>query len=329
MARKLRLEYPGALYHVINRGNYRSWIFADEATRSAFDQCLFDACERSGWSLHAFVTMANHFHLAVETPQANLVDGMQWLQSTFANRFNRLRNVHGHLFQGRYKALLLEPGAALGAVCHYIHLNPVRAGIVAVNKLTEYLHGSYWYLHQPKQRHRFLHMETALADAGELGDTPTGRQSYQRYLEWQAAEGPAGKTKAYVNLSRGWALGSPEFKASLVMDHNLEPLSRAWEIGGAGEINRVKWSGMLNAAMAVLGKTSHDVASTSKSTPWKLAIATWMKSRSLAGNRWLSQNLNLGAPAAASRNISRYQKELRRAGPDCSALDIKIRSLTP
>ncbi|MGH7945844.1 MAG: transposase [Opitutaceae bacterium] len=114
MARKLRLEFPGALYHVINRGNYRSWVFGEDRTRTAFEQCLLETCERGGWWLHAFVIMGNHFHLAVETPEGNLVAGMQWLQSTFANRFNRLRHVNGHLFQGRYKSLLIEPGAALG-----------------------------------------------------------------------------------------------------------------------------------------------------------------------------------------------------------------------
>ena len=72
MARKLRLEFPGAIYHIINRGNYRSWIFRDEKTRTAFQAALFQACERSAWLLHAFVIMGNHFHLALETPLGNL-----------------------------------------------------------------------------------------------------------------------------------------------------------------------------------------------------------------------------------------------------------------
>ncbi len=91
MARKLRLEYPGACYRVINRCNYRADILKEEKTRGAFEGCLFEACEKSGWVLHAFVIMRNHYHLAVETPQGNLVGGMQWMQATFANRFNRLR----------------------------------------------------------------------------------------------------------------------------------------------------------------------------------------------------------------------------------------------
>src|SRR5580698_5881166 len=117
MARKLRLEFPGAVYHVINRGNYRTDIFADEKTRAAFESCLFEACRKSAWILHALVVMTNHFHLGVETPDGNLVAGMHWLSTTFASRFNGLRHELGHLFQGRYKALLVEDGRCLGAVC--------------------------------------------------------------------------------------------------------------------------------------------------------------------------------------------------------------------
>jgi REP element-mobilizing transposase RayT len=127
MARKVRIEYAGACYHVINRGNYRSWIFDSEGARKSFLKCLREASEAMGWRLRAWVLMGNHYHLCIQTPEGNLVQGMRWLQSTFANRFNRFRKESGHVFQGRYKAILLDEDAA-GAVCHYIHLNPVRVG---------------------------------------------------------------------------------------------------------------------------------------------------------------------------------------------------------
>ena len=79
MARKLRLEYPGACYHVINRSNYRADIFRTEKTKAAFEGCLLEACEKSGWVLHAYALMSNHYHLAVETPAGNLVAGMHWV----------------------------------------------------------------------------------------------------------------------------------------------------------------------------------------------------------------------------------------------------------
>lgn len=107
MAYELRLEYPGAIYHVINRRNYRTWVFREVRTKDAFEACLFETCIRCHWVLHAFVVMSNHYHLAVETPQSNLVAGMQWLQSTFANRFNRLRGEQacGRAGRGRTPSL--------------------------------------------------------------------------------------------------------------------------------------------------------------------------------------------------------------------------------
>ena len=120
MPRKLRLEYPGAIYHVINRGNYRADVFRNEGAKAAFEACLFEACARCAWLLHGFVVMRNHFHLALETPDGNLAAGMQWLQATFANRFNRRRGEHGHLFQGRYKALPVEEGEALASLMEQV-----------------------------------------------------------------------------------------------------------------------------------------------------------------------------------------------------------------
>ena len=109
MARTLRLEAEDGIYHVLNRGNYRADIFRADKTKTAFLTCLGEACGKAGWRVHAWCIMSNHYHLAVETPQGNLVGGMQWLQGTFSTRFNRLRGERGHLFQGRYKSLLVDP----------------------------------------------------------------------------------------------------------------------------------------------------------------------------------------------------------------------------
>ncbi len=310
MARKLRLEFPGACYHVLNRGNYRAQVFATERTRAAFEACLFEACEKSGWLLHAFVVMNNHYHLALETPEGNLVSGMQWLQATFANRFNRLRGERGHLFQGRYKALLVEPGAALGQVCHYLHLNPVRAGLVPVADLPTYRASSYWHLGQ-KKRPAVLRVETALAEAGELADTPAGRQAYAHFLAWQAAEGPAGRTKAYVSMSRGWALGTKDFKAALVSNHALAETSRAWETSGVREMREARWENALAAGLAVLGQTRADAAAARKSAPWKVALAAKLKQTTQANNRWLAENLHMGTPVAVSHHTGRLRRGLQ------------------
>ena len=130
MPRKLRLLFPDALYHVINRGNYRRDVFESSGARGAFLTTLDEACRRHRWRVHAYVVMRNHFHLALETPEPNLTMGIHWLLGPFAYRFNRFRDERGHLFQGRYQAQLIEDASALGRVVDYIHLNPMRAGLV-------------------------------------------------------------------------------------------------------------------------------------------------------------------------------------------------------
>jgi REP element-mobilizing transposase RayT len=113
------LESEEGVYHVLNRGNYRADNFRADKTKAAFLKCLGETCERTGWQVHAWCVMSNHYHLAVSTPRANLAEGMTWMQGTFAVRFNRMRKEHGHLFQGRYKSLIVDPGAGLGPLCHY------------------------------------------------------------------------------------------------------------------------------------------------------------------------------------------------------------------
>jgi len=308
MARKLRLEFLGACYHVINRGNYRADVFKTEGAKAAFEACLFEACRKSNWALHAYVLMSNHYHLALETPDGNLVAGMQWLQATFANRFNKLRGARGHLFQGRYKSLLVEEGAPLGQVCHYIHLNPVRAGVVLPVALGTYRYSSYWYLARPKHRPKFMQFATSLHEAGDLTDTPAGWKSYTAYLNWQATEGPAGKSKAYVALSQGWALGSSEFKAALIKDHQLVATTRAWESSGAQEIREQAWRQALTEGLRARRKTAADLRSDRKTAAWKIALAAHLKQTTQARNAWLAQHLHMGRTEALSSHVAKHRR---------------------
>jgi REP element-mobilizing transposase RayT len=308
---------------VLNRGNYRGDVFGTEKTRLAFETCLFEACVKSNWLLHGFVVMRNHYHLAIETPDGDLVAGMQWLQATFANRFNRLRGERGHLFQGRYKSLLVEEGEALGQVCHYLHLNPVRAGVVAMEQLRTYRSSSYWHLWQ-RSRPKFLVVATALAEAGGLTDSLAGREAYENYLAWQAAEGPAGKNKAYVSMSRGWALGSKDFKTALIKDHALAETSRAWESTGAREMREARWTEVLTRGLKLLGKSSVDVKNDMKSAPWKVALAALLKRTTQASNGWLANNLNMGTPVAVSTHVGRLK---RREIPAADRLAGKLKTL--
>ena len=105
MARKLRVEYAGALHHVVNREDRSEPIFLDDCDRCTFLETLEQACQKTAWEVHAYCLMSNHFHLVVETPQGNLVVGMKWFLGTYTSRFNRRHKLFGHLFSGRYKAL--------------------------------------------------------------------------------------------------------------------------------------------------------------------------------------------------------------------------------
>ena len=132
MPRQPRIEYEGAIYHVLSRGDRREDIVAGDEDRRRFRQALADACGKCDWQVHAWVLMRNHFHLVIETPLGNLAAGMKWFLGTYTMAFNRRHQLGGHLFAGRYKSLLIDDADAhyLRVACDYVHLNPARAGIV-------------------------------------------------------------------------------------------------------------------------------------------------------------------------------------------------------
>jgi len=126
MARPLRLEFPGAIYHVTSRGNARQRVFFTDADRELLLSILSGVVSRYGWICHAYCLMANHYHLLVETPKANLSIGMRQLNGMYTQAFNRRHERVGHLFHGRFKAILVERKSHLLELCRYIVLNPVR-----------------------------------------------------------------------------------------------------------------------------------------------------------------------------------------------------------
>lgn len=141
MARPLRLEFAGALYHVTARGNARQRIYLDDADRHAFLELLGKEIAQQGWRCYAYCLMDNHYHLLIETPEPNLVAGMRRLNGVYTQAFNRHHRRVGHLYQGRYKAILVDKGAYLQELCRYVALNPVRAG--AVKRVDQWRWSSY------------------------------------------------------------------------------------------------------------------------------------------------------------------------------------------
>ena len=130
MARPLRIEFDGAVYHITSRGNAREPVFITDANRSVFLDILKKTCKRFNWFCHAYCLMDNHYHLVIETPDGNLSKGMRQLNGIYTQTFNKRQQRVGHVFQGRYKALLIEKESYLLQVSRYVVLNPVRAKMV-------------------------------------------------------------------------------------------------------------------------------------------------------------------------------------------------------
>jgi len=130
MARPLRIEYPGAVYHVTSRGNARNRIFSDDQDRETFLSILGTVVKRYNWLCNAYCLMPNHYHCMIETPEGNLSLGMRQLNGIYTQRYNRRHNKTGHIFQGRFKAILVQKDNYLLELCRYVVLNPVRAKLV-------------------------------------------------------------------------------------------------------------------------------------------------------------------------------------------------------
>jgi putative transposase len=141
MARPIRIEYPGAVYHVTARGNARMDIFVEDAARMGFLEILEDVIKRFNWLYHSYCLMGNHYHLLLETIDGNLSAGMRYINGVYTQYFNHRHDRVGHVFQGRFKAILVEKERYLLELCRYVVLNPVRAGMVKLPE--EYGWSSY------------------------------------------------------------------------------------------------------------------------------------------------------------------------------------------
>ena len=305
MARKPRIQFPGALYHVINRGNYRKDLFSMDGSGEAFESALHEVAVRCCWRLHAYAILGNHYHAAIETPDGNLVEGMQWLQGTFANRFNRFRGESGHVFQGRYKAILVEPDRPLLGLVNYIHLNPVRAGICRVEDLRSYSLSSF-----PKFFKRrvpeFLDRSTFLSLAG-FPDSAGGMKRYWQLLEVAGENDPARKDALERTYCRGWALASKTYKKQLREEFNRMEVARDWGGSELRELNQGKWENVVLEELRSKGKNEGDVAGDPKGAAWKIEIARRLRKETSASNPWIAGRLNMGHPSRVSLNVGSRQ----------------------
>ena len=160
MVRQWRIEFPGALYHVLSRGNGRQDIFLSDDDRHLFLALLEELSERFNTEVYAYVMMSNHYHLLLKTLDANLSRAMQWFGTSFTRKFNQINNNSGHLFQGRFKSIIVENDAYLLRLSCYIHRNPLKAGIV--QKLSDYPWSSYQFYAYKKKLPAWLNIKTIL-----------------------------------------------------------------------------------------------------------------------------------------------------------------------
>jgi putative transposase len=319
MPRKPRVEYAGAVYHVMCRGNRQQTVFRDGHDYEMFLDTLGEAATRCGWRVHAFCLMGNHYHLLLETLEPNLVSGMQWLQGTYTKRFNVRHKEWGHLFQGRYKALPVDgQGDYFSTVAAYIHLNPARIKGFDFEHtcLEEYVWSSYPGYLQTGKRPEWLCVERVLNGLG-LNDTPAGRRNYRATVEWRILDmhhsSELWKADAeWDKIRRGWCFGDSSFRQEMTghLSGTLK-LKKRESFSGA-EIRQHDDEAaerVLASGMKALGVTDESLSNQIKSSPEKYALAWLVRKNTCVRNDWIKQRLKMGS----ATNFSAYLRRIETA----------------
>jgi putative transposase len=294
MARKPRIQYPGAIYHLMNRGDRREPIFKDDKDRQRFLETLGQACGKTGWQVHAYCLMLNHFHLVVETPKANLVTGMKWFLGTYTSRFNRRHKVFGHLFSGRYKSLIVEGSGNgyLRTVCDYVHLNPVRAGLLRSGQgLADYRWSSYpEYLKRAGKRVKWLRVDRVLGEMGIRRDDAAGMRRFAEAMEERRAKDQPGQWKS---VRRGWFLGGSRLREQVL----------AMMAGGMGrhhggqekrETDEQKAESVVAEELKKRGWMEPELKGRRKTDAVKVQMARRLRRETVMTLDWIAQRLEMG-----------------------------------
>lgn len=207
MARPLRIQYDGALYHITSRGNARKAIYRDDEDRRIFLDTLLNVNKRYNWICHAYCLMNNHYHLIIETPDGNLSKGARQLNGVYTQIYNRRHHRVGHIFQGRYKAILIEKGSHLLEVCRYVVLNPVRAK--AVERPEEWRWSSYRGTSGMEKPYPCLTIDWVLGQFSTRKGT--AEKKYREFVE-----AGKGEVAIWKKVRGGSILGEDEFVETLM-----------------------------------------------------------------------------------------------------------------
>ena len=310
MPRKLRVEYEGARYHVMSRGDRREDIFLNDVDRQDFLKTLAEACEKTEWQVHAYCLMRNHYHLVLETPQANLVAGMAWLQSTYTIRLNHRHKLFGHVFSGRYKAQLIDDGTNgyLRTACDYVHLNPVRARLLREEeRLLAYPWSSFiWYAAAPAHRPKWMRVDRLLGEHGLGEDTAAARREFEKRLESLRLE--HFKEEALKELRRGWCLGGEPFRKQM-----LEQMEERLGEHHSGELRHqtaeAKAKRILAEEVRRLGWKDGELTRRSKGDPGKLELAARLRRETTLSLKNIAALVHLGTSKSANTRLHRWMKE--------------------
>jgi putative transposase len=312
MARKLRVEYAGAIYHVMNRGDRREPIFKDDQDRHCFLSTLGEACDKTKWQIHAWCLMPNHFHLVVETPRVNLVAGMKWLLATYTSRFNRRHKVFGHLFSGRYKSLIVDGSGNgyLKTVCDYVHLNPARAKLLRPERpLDSYRWSSMkFYLQLPRKRPGWLRVDRLLGEHGVPRDSKEGRREFGRRMELRRiAEDDPKQLKA---LRRGWCLGSDGFRREL-LGQISERMGEHHYGEERGQSEAEQAERVVQEGLRKLDWSERDLERRAKGDAEKVKLALQLRAETTATVKWIAQRLKMGTSTYVNHLLYWHRRETR------------------
>jgi putative transposase len=236
----------------------------------------------------------SHFHLVLETPNANLMAGMRWFLSTYTARFNRRHKLFGHLFSGRYKSLVVDGSGNgyLRTVCDYVHLNPVRAILLRPEqKLTDFAWSSWpEYLKAPEDRPRWLRVDRLLGGLGISNDSAAGREQLEQYLETRRAQAEGDEFKA---IRRGWCLGGETFRQDL-LENVRARAAESHHAPSRQEAIEERARRILNEELARLERTGAELARRAKGDPRKIRIAQRLRAETAATLKWIAAELHMG-----------------------------------
>jgi putative transposase len=207
MARQLRMEFEGAFYHITSRGNQRASVYFEDADKDRFLEILRRTKERYGYLLHAYALMDNHYHLMIETPKANISQTMQNINTSYTVYINKKYGRSGHLFQGRFKGIIVDKDEYLVTLSRYIHLNPVRAGIV--QKPEEYRWTSYRFYIGKSNRETLADTGDTLARYSEKKGEAV--RAYRKFVE----SGITQRDNPFRDVEAGIVLGGKRFKEKI------------------------------------------------------------------------------------------------------------------